>query len=157
MHTIINKANIFLGIFVTFLSYIFGEFWYLFFLFLVFNVIDYVTGTIKSRIFKKENSQKGLAGILKKVGYWIVIFIAFSISYIFVDFGRIINIDLNFVSLFGWFTLATFTINEIRSIFENLIEIGVKVPIFLIKGLDIADTLLKREEKEEKEKRQNNE
>lgn len=153
MQTIINKVNIILGIFVTFLSYIFGEFWYLFFLFLVFNVIDYVTGTIKSRIFKKENSQKGLAGILKKVGYWIVIFIAFSISYIFIDFGKIINIDLNFVSLFGWFTLATFTINEIRSIFENLIEIGVKVPNFLIKGLEISEKLLKdKNEKAERKK-----
>ena len=41
--------------------------------------------------------------------------------------------------LIGWFTLGMFIINEIRSILENLVEIGVDVPIWLIKGLEVAD------------------
>ena len=50
--------------------------------------------------------------------------------------------QLEFVLLFGWFTLATYLINEIRSILENLVEMNVNVPQFLIAGLDITQKLL---------------
>ena len=46
------------------------------------------------------------------------------------------------LQLFGWFTLATYLINEIRSILENLVEMNVNVPQFLIAGLDITQKLL---------------
>ena len=49
---------------------------------------------------------------------------------------------LGFLELVGWFTLATFIINEIRSILENLVIIGVDIPPFLIKGLEVASGLL---------------
>lgn len=156
MNKIIDKINIFGAAVVTFFSAIFGEFWYLFAVFLSLNVIDYITGTAKARILKKENSQKGFRGIFKKAAYWLIILLSFQITFTFAEIGKIFGIDLAFVQLFGWLTLATFIINEFRSIFENLIECGIDVPTFLIKGLDIADALLKREEKEEKEE-QNNE
>lgn len=66
----------------------------------------------------------------------------FFISDCFVTMGEIIGIQLNFVLWFGWFTLATYLINEIRSILENLVEMNVKVPKFLIAGLDITQKLL---------------
>jgi phage-related holin len=56
--------------------------------------------------------------------------------------GAEIGINLGFTVLFGWFTLATFIINEIRSILENLVKIGVYVPCFLIKGLEVASELI---------------
>ena len=60
---------------------------------------------------------------------------------------------LCFVLLFGWFTLATYLINEVRSILENLVEMNVNVPQFLIAGLDITQKLLdsKTEIKESEE------
>ena len=72
----------------------------------------------------------------------MVIGVAFFVSYCFVYMGEIIGINLEFVQLFGWFTLATYLINEIRSILENLVEMKVKVPSFLVNGLDIAQKLL---------------
>lgn len=61
--------------------------------------------------------------------------------------------QLDFVLLFGWFTLATYLINEVRSILENLVEMNVNVPQFLIAGLDITQKLLdsKTEIKESEE------
>ena len=53
--------------------------------------------------------------------------------------GKLIGIDLAFTEVFGWFTLATFIINEIRSVLENLVVMGVDVPSFMTRGLEIAN------------------
>lgn len=45
------------------------------------------------------------------------------------------------MKMVGWFTLATFIINEIRSILENLVILGVDVPSFLINGLEVASSV----------------
>lgn len=56
--------------------------------------------------------------------------------------GSKLNINLEFIILFGWFTLACLIINESRSIIENLIEIGIDVPIFLKKGLETYENII---------------
>lgn len=146
MERIIDKVNLLWGSAVVLLSYILGEHWYLFVAFLVLNVVDYITGIVKARMSHTENSNKGMKGIVKKVGYWVVIGIAFFIAVAFGEMGEIVGIDLSFTQLFGWFTLATFLINEIRSILENLVLIGVYVPEFLIKGLEVAQKTIEGEE-----------
>ena len=45
---------------------------------------------------------------------------------------------LGFMQFIGWFVLANYLVNEIRSILENMVEMGVNVPPMLIKGLKIA-------------------
>lgn len=116
--------------------------------YLIFNVIDFITGTIKARITKTENSSKGLIGILKKVGYWILILVAFLVSYMLASLGEVININLGFVVFFGWFTLGCLIINEVRSILENLSEMGVKLPEFLIKGLEEVQNIINKKTEE---------
>ena len=138
MERIVQKANTLWGLAVAVLSGIFGEFWFLFASFLALNATDYATGIVKAKLTRTENSNKGLRGIIKKVGYWVVIALAFFISLSFEKMGRKIGLDLSFVRFFGWFTLATFIINEIRSILENLVLIGVDVPKFLLTGLEVA-------------------
>ena len=44
-----------------------GEHWILFMVLLLLNIIDTLTGWIKSRINNKENSMAGLKGIMKKL------------------------------------------------------------------------------------------
>lgn len=110
--------------------------------YLIFNVIDFITGTVRARVTKTENSSKGLLGIVKKVGYWILILVAFLASYMLEVIGEMIGINLNFVVLFGWFTLGCLIINELRSILENLTELGVKLPDFLIKGLEVVQRII---------------
>lgn len=148
-----DKVNMFYGMIATIGGAIFGKYWFLFAGFLVFNVVDYLTGYIKAKFYKKnESSAVGAKGIFKKVFYWIVIGLAFFVSHCFVYMGEIIGINLSFVQLFGWFTLATYLINEIRSILENLVEMNVKAPGFLVSGLDVAQKLLDaKTQKEETE------
>ena len=95
-----------------------------------------------ARAREVENSNKGLLGILKKVCYWVLIGISFLISYLLMQLGSKLNINLEFIILFGWFTLACLIINESRSIIENLIEIGIDVPIFLKKGLETYENII---------------
>ena len=138
-----DKINMIYGLIATIGVTIFGKYWFLFFGFLILNVVDYITGYCKAKLYNKNvSSAIGAKGICKKVWYWLVIGLAFFISDCFVTMGEVIGIQLNFVLLFGWFTLATYLINEIRSILENLVEMNVKVPQFLIAGLDITQKLL---------------
>ena len=152
---VFDKINVIYGAIATIGVAIFGKYWFLFAGFLILNVVDYVTGLVKAKFYKNNSSSAiGAKGICKKEFYWVVIGIAFFVSSCFVYLGEIIGMNLSFVVLFGWFTLASYLINEIRSILENLVEMHVNVPQFLISGLDVANKLLdaktKLEESEEK-------
>lgn len=142
-----DTYNAVTGAVIAFLTFVFGEHWILFALFLFFNVIDYITGWMKSRLNKKESSVKGWQGVLKKLGYWIMIMIAFSASVLFIEIGNTLGIDLGITTLLGWFVLASLAINELRSIVENLVEAGYNVPNILTKGLEVADKLVNKEDK----------
>ena len=143
---VIDTYNAIVGGIVAVLSYIFGEHWILFALFLAFNVADWITGWMKSRIAGKENSQAGWKGVLKKLGYWLMIMVSFGASAVFIEVGKVLSIDLQITVLLGWFVLASLLVNEIRSICENFVEAGFDVPEILIKGLEVADQAINREE-----------
>lgn len=151
MTKIATKINTLWAAAVTLFASAFGKFWFLFLAFFVLNIADYITGILKVRFSHTENSNRGAKGIAKKTGYWVVIAIAFFVSLSFKTMGETVGIDLGYAELLGWFTLATFLINEIRSILENLIQIGVDVPDFLIRGLEVASKAVesKAGEKEE--------
>ena len=143
---VVDTANFAFGVIIGFLSLIFGEHWFLFAGFLMLNLIDWVSGNFKARVLEKESSVDGYIGIVKKVWYWVVIGIAFFVSQSFVEMGEVLGIKLDFVILFGWLTLAMYLVNEIRSILENLVEMEVEVPPFLVKGLDVTKKLMEAKE-----------
>ena len=142
---IIDGYYAFAGASVAVLSYILGEHWILFAAFLLLNVADWITGWMKSKMANKENSVRGWKGVLKKLGYWLMIMVAFGASAIFIEIGKAIGVDLGITTLLGWFVLASLLINEIRSILENFVEAGFNVPIILIKGLEVADKVVNKD------------
>lgn len=144
-----DELNIILGLIAAILSYFLGEHWFLFAAFLFLNVVDYITGCLKSRINGKTSSKKGFVGILKKFGYWLMIMLAFMMSAIFVHIGTVIGINLGITSLIGWYVLSTLIINEIRSILENFVEAGYEVPGILIKGLEAANKIIDEEQEDD--------
>ena len=150
MHPIIDKYNALAGTAIALLTAIFGTYWYVFAAYLVCTVLDYVTGIIKARFLHKESSSVGLKGIIKKLGYWIIIAVAFLVSDVFVRMGRDLwQMDFSFMEFIGWFTLGSLCINEIRSILENLVESGLHVPKLLTKGLDVAEKMLEKQDERE--------
>lgn len=139
---IIDGYNAVVGAVVAVLSYVLGEHWILFLAFLLLNMADWLTGWMKSRMAGKENSVKGWQGALKKLGYWIMIMVAFGASAVFIEIGKAIGVNLGITTLLGWFVLASLIINEIRSILENFVEAGYNVPTILVKGLEVADKVV---------------
>lgn len=141
-----DAYNLAAGFIVSIMTAIFGIYWYIFAAYLLFNILDWLTGWYRSRKIKKESSREGLLGILKKLGYWIIIAVAFLMSDVFVHLGNdFLGINLNFLMMIGWFTLACLMVNEVRSILENLVECGYHVPSVLIDGLDVADQIINQE------------
>ncbi len=97
------------------------------------NLIDYFTGLCAAKYRTESiNSYKGIRGIIKKVCMWLLVLI-----------GAWIDILINYavecagVSLTIPFVVATvvavwLVVNEIISILENMIDIGVSMPPFLL-------------------------
>ncbi len=128
----------------------FGECYgvYLFGIYLLLNILDWLTGWYKARVKKETSSKAGLKGIVKKVGYWVILLIAFLIPYMFRRLGKdLLDIDLSYLSAMGWFTLANLLVNEIRSILENLIACGYRVPDVLKRGLEITEKVITEKKK----------
>lgn len=143
-----DSYNAVVGAIVTFLSFIFGKHWYLFAAFLLLNVIDWITGWMKSRINNRSNSTAGWKGVLKKIGYWLMILVSFVASAVFIEIGVTLGIDLGITTLLGYFVLASLLVNEMRSIVENFVEAGYNVPKVLTNGLEVADKIINHENQE---------
>lgn len=143
----IDKINALGGSAIVVATYIFGEHWVLFIAFFVLNLIDYITGLMKSRILKNESSSAGLKGVVKKFSYWIMIVISFGMSPVLNEIGEAIGADLSkFTPWIGWFILCSLIVNEIRSVLENLVEAGVDVPPFLTSTLKVASAIIQKQE-----------
>lgn len=143
MEQIIDRYNALAGAAVVLLTAVFGAYWYLFAGYFVLNIFDWLSGWAKSRKLGKESSAVGLRGVLKKTGYWIIIAVAFLVSSVFVHLGHdLLGIDLTFLTLIGWYTLATLAVNEARSICENFVEMGYNVPSILVSGLKVTQEMI---------------
>ena len=142
MQEFFDKANLLWGVVIAVLTWIFGEYWFVFLLFLALNVIDCIYGYAKSRATNTLSSEKGARGVLKKVSYWVIIAIAFAVSGFLISLGAQLGVDLGFLQLLGWFVLAVYIINELTSIVENMVALGIDVPEIFIKGLNAVRTVV---------------
>lgn len=84
---------------------------------LILIVLDYITGLCKAIINKKINSLIGLKGIIKKVGYLIVVALSVLLDEVIGDTGAIRNLVIYF-----------FVANEGISILENWGAMGLPLP-----------------------------
>lgn len=142
MEKIIEHSHHIYTILITCVTTMLGEHWILFCIFLLLNIIDTFTGWAKAKITNTESSLVGLIGVIKKICYWLLILIAFFIPVSLQEIGNIIHLDLSVTIFLGWFVLASLIINEYRSIIENLVTAGCKVPKILSYGLEVAANTL---------------
>ena len=84
---------------------------------LILIVLDYITGVCKAIVNKKINSLIGLKGIVKKVGYLVVVALSVLLDGVIGDTGAIRNLVIYF-----------FVANEGISILENWGAMGLPLP-----------------------------
>lgn len=119
-----NEIRILLTVCISYIAWLMGGYDMSIQTLLIMVVADYVSGIMKAIIQKNLNSYIGWKGLIKKTGIFISIIVAVQIENIIKQPETIHNVLAFF-----------FVVNEGISILENLTEIGVPVPAFLVKYL----------------------
>lgn len=102
-------------------------------LLVISNIIDYITGLFASK-YRGENidSNVGFKGILKKICMWILVLVGSMVDSLLLYaqeyMGLSIKINFLLASLVAVWLLA----NEIISILENINDMGIPMPSFLM-------------------------
>ena len=125
------------------------------------NVIDYVTGITSACVRKEEvSSYKGILGIAKKVFMYLLIVVGVFIDLMLQYMFKNLNIPISLPFIVGCIVACWLVLNEMLSILENLNEIGVPMPPFLMplvdrikgsvekKGDDVKDSIGKKEDED---------
>lgn len=84
---------------------------------LIFIVLDYLSGVMRAIYTKKLSSKIGAKGIIKKIGYIVLIVVVEILDILLKDDGYLRNI-----------IIYMFIANEGISILENWSAMGIKVP-----------------------------
>lgn len=87
--------------------------------------LDYITGVCKAVYNKKVNSEIGAKGIVKKMGYFIVVAVAVMLDRVMGDTGALRTLVIYF-----------FVANEGISILENWGGMGLPLPKKLVETLE---------------------
>ena len=92
---------------------------------LIFILLDYITGVCKSIVKKKVNSIVGIKGIIKKIGYLIIVALSVQLDIITGGTGALRTLVIYF-----------FVANEGISILENWGSIGLPLPKKIMETLE---------------------
>ena len=97
------------------------------------NVIDYVTGlmAISSRD-EKLSSYKSLRGVTKKVCMWLLVVVGVIVDELIKYAADVGAVELPFTFLVACVVAIWIICSELISILENMIDIGVDLPPFLM-------------------------
>lgn len=99
----------------------------------VVMLLDYITGMVKAWEAGELSSKVGIKGILKKLGYLVIVSVACVVDWC-VRYGvESVGMEWKFEFLFASIVLLWLVINELISILENVSDIGAPVPAFLTK------------------------
>ena len=94
---------------------------------------DYITGILAS---KRRNelvtSDKGLWGIVKKIGMWILVGLGWAMDVLINYAGQYVGLSIKLPFVVATIVAVWLICNEIISILENLLDIGVAMPPFLM-------------------------
>ena len=114
----------------------------------VVMVADYITGMTAAWVTRTISSRQGVIGIIKKIGYLFAVAVAIVVDYVIHSAALGANLDIQGFNFFGLLVTIWLILNECVSILENLSEIGVPLPGFL---MEIVRRLKKSAEKKGEE------
>lgn len=106
----------------------------------VVMLLDYITGMVKAWEAGELSSKIGIKGILKKLGYLVIVSVACVVDWCVRYATESVGMDWKFEFLFASIVLLWLVINELISILENVSAIGAPVPAFLTKIIEKLKT-----------------
>lgn len=99
----------------------------------VLNIFDYATGLVASKFRQQDiSSYKSLRGIAKKVCMWLLVIIGGMVDWLLTFAANKVGINITICFLVSSAVAVWLIANEIISILENMKDIGVTFPPFLI-------------------------
>ena len=97
------------------------------------NIIDYVTGLLAAK-YRDEavSSYKGIRGIIKKVCMWLLIGVGWMMDTLLKYTVTTVGLTVELPFIVATVVAVWLICNELISILENMIDIGVSIPPFLM-------------------------
>ena len=120
------------------------------------NIIDYITGLMAApkRTDGGISSYKSMKGIQKKITMWLLVIVGAIIDQLLAYASTTLGFTFPFTYLVACVVAIWIICNEIISILENMVDIGVNIPAFLlplVKNIKSqTESLTGYEDKEEK-------
>lgn len=97
------------------------------------NIIDYITGLMAVSSRKDElSSYRSIKGIMKKVCMWLLVVVGAIVDELIKYASQTVGIDIPVKFLIGCVVAIWIICSELISILENIIDIGVPLPPFLM-------------------------
>lgn len=117
---------------------------------IVAMVIDYVTGMVSAWHASELSSKKGIFGIIKKISYLALVCVGMGVDWLIYSGLSSVGVSMGYTFFFGILVTIWLIINELISILENLGQIGVPLPKFLLKVVNrLRNTVEKNSESED--------
>ena len=95
-------------------------------------ITDYITGMISAWHNSELSSKKGIFGIIKKISYLALVCVGMGVDWLIYSGLNQAGISTENSVFFGVLVTIWLIINELISILENLKNIGVPLPAFLV-------------------------
>lgn len=120
------------------------------------NIIDYITGIMAAPARGRGgiSSYRSMKGISKKVTMWLLVVVGAMVDELLKYSAETFGFSMPFRFLVACVVAIWIVCNEIISILENMVDIGIKIPSFLMPlvksikayGENISGTLTKDRE-----------
>lgn len=137
---ILGTSKGMMAMIVAIFSYMYQSITELIVVLVLLMILDYITGLIAAAISGTIESaksigslswKKGLSGIVKKVGYIVLVGIAIIFDYVIYYLGAEAGISIGIKGIFTLLVTCWLIATELLSLVENLGNMGVPIPPFL--------------------------
>lgn len=117
-----------------FLSALLGTLYIPVLLMILCNIIDYATGLMaaKNRPDGGISSYRSIKGIKKKVSMWLLVVVGAIMDQLLLYASQTIGVKIPVTFLIACVVAIWIICNEIISILENMVDIGIQIPSFLL-------------------------
>lgn len=136
-----SYAKVFVTVAASFLSSVLGILYVPVLLMVACNVIDYITGLWAAPKRAADprrtddngiKSYKSILGIIKKVTMWLLVVVGAIIDQLLLYACKVMGYQIRLTFLVACVVAIWIVCNELISILENMVDIGITLPGFLM-------------------------